>query len=195
MEQDPSTLSWPEMPQPAEDEFSNFLEFGMQFPDLEGQHGPPDQLPARSVAHHVAMAASTAPLQQQQMICMDPEGVTDQSQSYTRMLGDFSVELSGHEQQGIPHSSSYSSGPMTSAYYAQKLPMFHPSQQQQQQPQSQSAQPFIPQGQMMIPPTPNSAELQGTAAPYPQRVGDSTEMYDRYTHHIFGEQVCFGAML
>ncbi|KAL4788431.1 helix-loop-helix DNA-binding domain-containing protein [Aspergillus varians] len=175
MEQDPS-MSWSDMPPPAEDEFTNFLEFGLQFPDLEGQHGPTDHLPSRSVAHQVTMATSTAPPQQQQMVCMDPDGVTDQSQSYTRMMGsDFPVELPGHGQQGIPHSSSYSNGPMTPAFYAQKPQMFHPSQQQRQ------SQSYIPQGQMMIPPTPNSIELQGNAAAYPQRVGDNSEMYDRYS--------------
>ncbi|KAL5336341.1 helix-loop-helix DNA-binding domain-containing protein [Aspergillus crustosus] len=177
MEPDPS-MAWSEMPPPAEDEFSNFLEFGMQFPDLETQHGPTDHLPSRSVAHQVAMATSTAPPQQQQMASMDPDGVTAQSQSYTRMMSDFNVELPGHGQQGIPHSSSYSNGPMTPAFYAQKPRMFHSSQQQQQHPPT--TQPFIPQGQMIIPPTPNSIELHGNTATYPQRVGDNSEMYDRY---------------
>ncbi|KAL4927803.1 phosphate-sensing transcription factor PHO4 [Aspergillus undulatus] len=181
MEQDPS-ISWSDMPPPsADDEFSNFLEFNMQFPDLEGQHGPTDHLPSRSVAQQVAIAASTAPpAQQQQMVCMDSDGVTDQSQSYARMMTDFPVELPGHGQQGIPATSSYSNGPMTPAFYAQKPQMFHPSQQQQQQPPHSASQPYIPQGQMMIPPTPNSVELHGNAAPYPQRVGDNPEIYDRY---------------
>ncbi|KAL3459855.1 helix-loop-helix DNA-binding domain-containing protein [Aspergillus heterothallicus] len=181
MEQDPS-LSWSDMPPPAEDEFSSFLEFGMQFGDLEGQHGPTDHhLPARSMAQ-VAMATTTAPPQQQQMACMDPDSVNGQSQSYSRLMGDFSVD-----QQGLPHSASYSNGPMTPAYYAQKPQMFHPqhSQQQQQQQHSQPApQQYIPQGQMVIPPTPNSIELQGSAATYPQRVGDNPEMYDRYSRMI-----------
>ncbi|KAL2817235.1 helix-loop-helix DNA-binding domain-containing protein [Aspergillus cavernicola] len=181
MEQDPS-LSWSDMPPPAEDEFSNFLEFGMQFADLEGQHGPTDHLPSRSVAHQVAMSTSTAPSQQQQMACMDPDGVTAQSQSYTRMMSDFPLELPGHGQQGIPHSSSYSNSPITPAFYAQKPQMFHPSQQQQ--PPQHTSQPYIPQGQMMIPPTPNSMELHGNAATYPQRVSDNPEMYDRYTRML-----------
>ncbi|KAL3470385.1 hypothetical protein BJX99DRAFT_50029 [Aspergillus californicus] len=180
MEQE-TTLSWSDMPPPAEDEFSNFLEFGMQFADLEGQHGPTDHLPSRSVAHQVAMSTSTAPSQQQQMACMDPDGVTAQSQSYTRMMADFAVDLPGHGQQGIPHSSSYTNGPMTPAFYAQKPQMYHPAQQQQ--PHS-AAQAYIPQGQMMIPPTPNSMELHGNAATYPQRVSDNPEMYDRYSRMI-----------
>ncbi|KAL4959875.1 phosphate-sensing transcription factor PHO4 [Aspergillus stella-maris] len=181
MEHDPS-MSWSDMPPPAaDDEFSSFLEFNMQFPDLEGQHGPTDHLPSRSVAQQVAIATSTAPPQQQPMVCMNPDGVTDQSQSYTRMMADFPIELPGHGQQGIPPTSSYSNGPMTPAFYAQKSQMFHPSQQQQQPPPQSAAQSFIPQGQMMIPPTPNSMELHGNAAPYPQRVGDNSEIYDRYT--------------
>ncbi|KAL4938575.1 hypothetical protein BDV06DRAFT_51930 [Aspergillus oleicola] len=181
MEQDPS-MSWSDMPPPsADDEFSNFLEFNMQFPDLEGQHGPTDHLPSRSVAQQAAIATSTAPPQQQPMVCMNSDSVTDQSQSYTRMMADFPVELPGHGQQGIPPTSSYSNGPMTPAFYAQKSQMFHPSQQQQQPPPQSTSQPYIPQGQMMIPPTPISIELHGNAAPYPQRVGDNSEMYDRYS--------------
>ncbi|KAL4747596.1 hypothetical protein BDW72DRAFT_11207 [Aspergillus terricola var. indicus] len=177
MEQDTS-MSWSDMPPPGEDDFSNFLEFG--FPDLEGQHGPTDHIPSRSVAQAAVMAASTAPPQQQQVVCMNTDGVSDQSQSYTRMPGDFPVELPGQGQQGIPHNSSYSNGPMTPAFYAQKPQMFH-SSQQQQPVQPHSSLPYNPQGQMMIPPTPNSIELHGSAAPYPQRVGDNSEMYDRYT--------------
>ncbi|KAJ0413745.1 helix-loop-helix DNA-binding domain-containing protein [Aspergillus carlsbadensis] len=176
MEQDPS-LSWSDMPPPAEDEFSSFLEFGMQFGDLEGQHGPADHLPSRSIAQ-VAMATTTAPPQQQPMACMDPDSVAGQPQSYTRMMGDFSVD-----PQGIPHSTPYSNAPMTPAYYAQKPSMFQQQQQQQQQPQPTS-QPYIPQGQMVIPPTPNSIEFHGSAATYPQRVGDNPEMYDRYSRMI-----------
>jgi hypothetical protein len=56
-------------------------------------------------------------------------------------------------------------------------------QQQQQQPQP-TTQPYIPQGQMVIPPTPNSIEFHGSAATYPQRVGDNPEMYDRYSRMI-----------
>ncbi|KAL4886352.1 helix-loop-helix DNA-binding domain-containing protein [Aspergillus karnatakaensis] len=188
MEHEPA-MSWSEMPPPAEDEFSSFLEFNMQFPDLESQHGPTDHLPSRSVAHQVAMATSTAPPQQQQMAAMDPDGVAAQTQSYTRMMSDFTVGMPGHAQQGIPHSSSYSNGPMTPAFYAQKPQIFHPNQQHQHQPSQHhqqqqqqhpaTTQPYIPQGQMMIPPTPNSIELHGSAANYPQR--DNAEMYDRYT--------------
>ncbi|KAL4737632.1 helix-loop-helix DNA-binding domain-containing protein [Aspergillus similis] len=177
MEQD-SSMSWSDMPPPGEDDFSNFLEFG--FPDLEGQHGPTDHIPSRSVAQAAAMATSTAPPQQQQVVCMNSDGVSDQSQSYARMPGDFPVELPGQGQQGIPHNSSFSNGPMTPAFYAQKPQMFH-SSQQPQPVQPQSSQPYNPQGQMMIPPTPNSIELHGNAAPYTQRVGDNSEMYDRYT--------------
>jgi hypothetical protein len=126
------------------------------------------------------------------MACMDPDGVAAQSQSYSRIMDDYSVDLPGHgQQQGIPHSASYSNGPMTPAFYAQKPQMFHPSQQPhpQQQPQQPTTQAYIPQGQIMIPPTPNSIELHGNAATYPQRVGDNSDMYDRYSRMI-DEQVC-----
>ncbi|KAE8348593.1 hypothetical protein BDV28DRAFT_84565 [Aspergillus coremiiformis] len=193
MEQDTS-LSWPDITTPADDEFSNFLEFGMQFPDLEGQ-GPSDQNPPRSIAHSVSMPTSTAPSGQEQLVRMDTDAVAPQSSSYDRIMGDFPIELSNQVHQGQSHGSipaSFSHAPMTPAFYAQKPPhsqLFN--HQQLQQPQEQphhqhvhhvqsTSQPYVPHGQHVIPPTPNSIELQGSAATYPQRVDESQEMYDRY---------------
>ncbi|KAF7593171.1 hypothetical protein BBP40_011884 [Aspergillus hancockii] len=193
MEQD-NSLSWPDIAAPGDDEFSNFLEFGMHFPDLEG-HGPSDQHPPRSIAHSVSMPTSTAPSAQEQLVRMDTDTVAPQSSSYDRIIGDFPMELSNQGHQGQSHGSipaSFSNAPMTPAFYAQKPP--HPqifNHQQLQQAQEQShhqhlhhsqptSQPYVPQGQIVIPPTPNSIELQGSAVTYPQRVDENHEMYDRY---------------
>ncbi|KAE8392716.1 hypothetical protein BDV23DRAFT_53452 [Aspergillus alliaceus] len=189
-----NSLSWPDIAASGEDEFSNFLEFGMQFPDLEG-HGPSDQHPARSIAHSVSMPASTAPSGQEQLVRMDAEPVTPQASSYDRIMGDFPIELSSQVHQGQSHgsmSASFSNAPMTPAFYAQKPPhpqdfSHHQLQQPQEQPHhqhvhhsQQTSQPYVPHGQPLIPPTPNSVELQGSAATYLQRVNENHEMYDRY---------------
>ncbi|KAE8375900.1 hypothetical protein BDV26DRAFT_266851 [Aspergillus bertholletiae] len=193
MEQD-NSLSWPDITAPGDDEFSNFLEFGMNFPDIEG-HGPTDQNPPRSIAHSVSMPTSTAPPGQEQLMRMETDVVAPQSSSYDRIIGDFPIELSNQVHQNQPHTSiptSFSDAPVTPAFYAQKSPhsqIFN--HQQLQHPQEQShhqhvhhsqptSQPYVPHGQHVIPPTPNSIELQGSAATYPQRVDESHEMYDRY---------------
>ncbi|KNG82160.1 putative HLH transcription factor (PalcA) [Aspergillus nomiae NRRL 13137] len=193
MEQD-NSLSWPDITAPGDDEFSNFLEFGMHFPDMEG-HGPSDQHPPRSVAHSVSMPTSTTPSGQEQLMRMETDAVAPQSSSYDRMMGDFSIELSNQVHQSQSHGSipaSFSDAPLTPAFYAQKPPhsqIFN--HQQLQQPPEQShhqhvhhsqptSQPYVPHGQPVIPPTPNSIEMQGSAATYPQRVDENHEMYDRY---------------
>ncbi|GMG54703.1 unnamed protein product [Aspergillus oryzae var. brunneus] len=193
MEQD-NSLSWPDITAPGDDEFSNFLEFGMHFPDMEG-HGPSDQHPPRSIAHSVSMPTSTAPSGQEQLMRMETDAVAPQSSSYDRMMGDFPIELSSQVHQSHSHGSipaPFSDAPVTPAFYAQKPP--HPqifNHQQLQQPQEQShhhhvhhsqptSQPYVPNGQPVIPPTPNSIEMQGSAATYPQRVDENHDMYDRY---------------
>ncbi|GMG13274.1 unnamed protein product [Aspergillus oryzae] len=193
MEQD-NSLSWPDITAPGDDEFSNFLEFGMHFPDMEG-HGPSDQHPPRSIAHSVSMPTSTAPSGQEQLMRMETDAVAPQSSSYDRMMGDFPIELSSQVHQSQSHGSipaPFSDAPVTPAFYAQKPP--HPqifNHQQLQQPQEQShhhhvhhsqptSQPYVPNGQPVIPPTPNSIEMQGSAATYPQRVDENHDMYDRY---------------
>ncbi|KAH8430394.1 phosphate-sensing transcription factor PHO4 [Aspergillus melleus] len=183
MEQD-HPLSWPDVAGPGDDEFSNFLEFGMHFPDLEGQ-GSADPHSQRSIAHPISMPASTAPSAQEQLVRMDTDPIATQPSSYNRAMGDYSVGNQGQPQLAI--SSSYSS-PLTPAFIAQK-PAFFQHSQSQPPAQNQShrhshcppvTQPYIPHGQQVIPPTPNSIELQGNAATYPQRIEENQEMYDRY---------------
>ncbi|KAF9885608.1 hypothetical protein FE257_012699 [Aspergillus nanangensis] len=182
MEQDPS-LSWPEMASAGDDDFSNFLEFGMHFADLEG-HGPTDQQNhqhPRSIAPS-SCPTSTAPSAQEQphLVRMDTDMVSSQPMSY-----NFPVELSNHPQaqsQQIPMSSPYTTAPMTPTFYSHKPshPQLIQSHQLPSDHQHPTSQPYIPHGQHVIPPTPNSIELQGNAATYPQRVDESHEMYDRY---------------
>ncbi|KAI2888609.1 transcriptional regulator family: Helix-loop-helix [Aspergillus niger] len=187
-------LAWSDMTNPGDDEFTNFLEFGMQFPDVEG-HGPSDPHAARPLAHPASMSmpATTAPAQEQ-LVRMDTDNVTTQSPSYAHLMNnDFSLDLSNHGQQAQPHPSSYSNAPVTPAFYAHKPPQplyFHP-QQQHQPMQEQShqlsnhshptQQAYVPHGQTVIPPTPNSIELQGSAATHPHRTDDNHEMYERFT--------------
>ncbi|PLB43116.1 hypothetical protein P170DRAFT_418810 [Aspergillus steynii IBT 23096] len=184
MEQDHPPLSWPDVAATGDDEFSSFLEFGMHFPDLEGQASA-DHHSQRSIAHSISIPASTAPSAQEQLVRMDTDPIAAQPSSYNRVMGDYSVGNQGQPQLAI--SSSYSS-PLTPAFIAQK-PSFFQHSQSQQPTQDQShrhshcppaTQPYIPHGQQVIPPTPNSIELQGNAATYPQRIEENHEMYDRY---------------
>ncbi|PWY79557.1 hypothetical protein BO70DRAFT_362724 [Aspergillus heteromorphus CBS 117.55] len=182
-------LSWSDMTNAGDDEFSNFLEFGMQFPDVEG-HGSSDPHASRPLAHAASMSmpASTVPAQEQ-LVRMDTDSVTAQSPSYNHIINnDFSLDLSNPGQQGQPHGPAYSNAPVTPAFYAHKPPQpqfFHPQQQEHTQQLSNhshaTTQPYAPHGQTVIPPTPNSIELQGNAATYPQRVDDSHDVYERFT--------------
>lgn len=186
----------------GEDEFTNFLEFGMHFPDLEG-HGPGERQlqPPRSLPASASMMPTTT-AEQEQLIRMDTDSLPNahSSSSYSnRIMGDFPFDLSNHNQQSQPQGqipSSYTSAPVTPAFYNQELAqpqIYHhpqqPPQKQQQQQQQQShhglpttSQPYIPHGQAIIPPTPNSIELQGNAARYPAQVDENHELYDRYPH-------------
>ncbi|KAL4894625.1 helix-loop-helix DNA-binding domain-containing protein [Aspergillus ambiguus] len=103
--------------------------------------------------------------QQQHPPASTPSTMESNPISYNRLMGDFSVD------------PAYSAAPMTPAYYTQKQP---PSQSHSHSHHQPTSQPYIPHSQPIIPPTPNSIELQGNAATYPQRVDDSHEMYDRY---------------
>ena len=193
------------MTNPGDDEFTNFLEFGMQFPDAEGQ-GPSDPHASRPLAHPASMSmpASAAPAQEQ-LVRMDTDSVTTQSPSYGHIMnGDFSLDLSNNGQQGQPHGSSYSNAPVTPAFYAHKPPQpqfFHPQQQPAPQQSHQlsnhshaTAQSYVPHGQPVIPPTPNSVELQGSAATHLHRTDDNHDMYERFTR-INDEQVSATKMI
>ncbi|KAJ5577760.1 uncharacterized protein N7459_006724, partial [Penicillium hispanicum] len=177
-EQQPA-MSWPEQLQanalitaPGEDEFSNFLEFNMHFPDLEG-HGPAHSQIQEQQHHHsmVHPPTTTAP---ESTMASDPRSHPQYSAPMEGLTMDFGNHGSGQSHNGpVP----YSTPSMTPGFCAQD------SSQQSAisgQPPSAGQQQYM-QGQPMIPPTPNSIELHGNAARYPQRVDDNTEMYDRYS--------------
>ncbi|KAJ5833187.1 hypothetical protein N7474_001498 [Penicillium riverlandense] len=166
MEQPP--MSWPEqlddgslITAPADDEFSNFLEFGMQFPDLEG-HGPGAS--QHSQQHSLANPSTTrAP--DSEMVHMDTEPT-----SHPMQYGQ--LDMSDFNGQSQSHQLAYSASGMTPGFCA-------PDHSRQRSLQPSPASHYM-QGQPMIPPTPNSMEMHGNAARYPQRVDENQEMYDRY---------------
>lgn len=159
---------------PHDDEFTKLLEFGMQFPDLDSQNAD-GRLPPHSVANPTSIAPSTS----NEFIRMDTDV------PYDRMMDTFSMDAF-NSPNGMSHSQvgpSYPNGNVP-AFYNQDPPPHH---QHQRLPQGQSHQPSHQQssshqyGRTVIPPTPNSIELHGSAAHYPQRVDENHEFYDRYT--------------
>lgn len=208
MDPEPSLLSWPDesslMTAPNDDEFSNFLEFGMPFPDLGPHSSSAAERPPRSLSS-IPSTTTAAPPSQDHLVRMD----TDPAASSSSVSLDFQdgaghVSSQGPPSAGLPVTYSTTTAAMTPSFYAQEpqQPLSHPSpfhnhmshqQQHQQQPQESPHPPSshfhsIPNGQHMIPPTPNSVELHGSAARYPQRVDKNHEMYDQYTR-MTDEQV------
>ena len=185
MDPEPSLSSWQDhlqdeslMPA-ADDDFTNFLEFGMPFSPQQHQQQQQQRqsLPPRSVPGNPSVAAPD------QFVRMDTDDPTAAS------LHLHTENTSGHDvssQQGPPSSGlsmpSYSAttAVMTPGFYSQAQQPSHFQDHQhlpQQQPQEPSQQPasshyHIPNGQTIIPPTPNSIELHGNAARYPQRVDE-----------------------
>jgi hypothetical protein len=173
MEQQPA-MSWPEqihenplVEAPDEDEFSNFLEFNMQFADLEG-HGPAHSQ-MQDQQHSMVPTTTTAP---ESAI---PSDQRSQSHHYSAPIEGLAMDFGGHGPVQS-HNLSYSTPSMTPGFSAQDS---------SQQPTNH----HYMQGQPMIPPTPNSIELHGNAARYSQRVDESADMYDRYSR-INEDQVC-----
>lgn len=173
MDPEPSLPSWPDhlhdeslMTAPNDDEFSNFLEFGMPLADLgasqhQHQHQQQQQsLPPHSLPPSSLPPSSSAAPGQDQLVRMD----TDPSSTSF----DFH---STSNQDGVAQSAVYATtAAMTPGFYAQEQPppfKSHPSRQP------------IPNGQTVIPPTPNSIELHGGAARYPHRVENNHDMYSR----------------
>lgn len=188
-------MTWPEqihenqlITAPGDDEFSNFLEFNMQFTDLDG-HGPtPQQL--QDQQHSMVPPTTTAA---DQAMASDPRS----HPQFASPMEGLAMDFNGHgsmqsqmqpQMQSQPGQMPYSTPSMTPGFCAQDASSHHqqPSMSQQQ---GRGQQHYMQQGQQMIPPTPNSMELHGNAARYPQRVDDHSEMYDRYSR-INEEQVC-----
>ncbi|KAJ5665580.1 uncharacterized protein N7477_008028 [Penicillium maclennaniae] len=164
MEHQPA-MTWPEqihentlITAPGEDEFSNFLEFNMHFSDLEG-HGPAHSQ-MQEQQHAMVPPTTTAP---ESTISSDHRS---QSHQYATPIEGLAMDFGHGSVQS--HGMSYSTPSMTPGFGAQDS---------SQQP----ANHHYMHGQPMIPPTPNSMELHGNAARYPQRVDENAEMYDRYS--------------
>lgn len=160
-------MSWPEqlhetpLMAAPEDEFSNFLEFNMPFPDIEG-HGPANM--QHSQQH--SLPTTTAPESEMgysQAHAVQYPGKMD------GMAMDFSHDPTQSHQHPV-NQMAYSAPGMTPGFCAQEpSPMSQPPTHQ-----------HYMQGQTMIPPTPNSIEMHGNAARYSQRVDGTPELYDRY---------------
>lgn len=189
MEHQPA-MSWPEqlhenhlMTGSGEDEFSNFLEFNMHFPDLEG-HGPAHpQLPEQEQSMvQPTIARTSAAAAAATSVTTMPSDM--QSLSYATPMEGLAMEFGNGAVSSHAGPMPYSTPSMTPGFCAQDSS--HQPSMSQQQPSS--GQNYM-QGQHMIPPTPNSIELHGNAARYPHRMDDNQEMYDRYSR-INEEQVC-----
>lgn len=173
------------------DDFTNFLEFGMPFPDLgAGQnHSSPAErqhsFPPRSVANPPASMPTSAG--QDQLIRMD----TDHSSASFDFHGGSSHDNSSQQAPtSLPVTYSTMAAMTPGFYTPEHPPQHHQFQNQPQMPQHHAQQPSHapsshypkapPNGQAMIPPTPNSMELHGNTARYPQRVDENHKMYDQY---------------
>ncbi|CEJ62092.1 hypothetical protein PMG11_10602 [Penicillium brasilianum] len=193
MEHQPA-MTWPEqihenqlITAPSEDEFSNFLEFNMQFTDLDG-HGPAQQM--QNQQHSMVPPTTTAP---DQSMSSDPRS----HPQFTSPMEGLAMDYNGHgtmqpAMQSQPGPIPYSTPSMTPGFCAQDTS--HQQHQAMSQQQGHSAQHYMQQGQQMIPPTPNSMELHGNAPRYPQRVDDHSDMYDRYSR-INEEQALYTPLL
>lgn len=191
-------MTWPEqlhennlITASGEDEFSNFLEFNMHFPDLEG-HGPAPHSQLQEQHHQHSMVhtpsnpatttATTAPTS-----TMAAEARSHPQ--YSATMEGLTMDFNGQGPvQSHPGPMPYSTPSMTPGFCAQD-PSHQPTMARQQQSHQPPANQHYMQGQPMIPPTPNSIELHGNAARYPQRVEENSEMYDRYSR-VNEEQVC-----
>jgi hypothetical protein len=165
-----------------EDDFSNFLEFGIDFADLDSHNA------AAAVQHQQAMQHANQHIAT--TLADDVRmAATTQAPQYASMMGE-------HLGLGIPNNrpvddpSFHFSQEQPQQQYHQQLPqqhhqhqekLVHQQRQQIPHPHSQMASHSYQEGQHMIPPTPNSVELHGGAARYMQRVDqNNNDLYDRY---------------
>lgn len=191
MDHNASSISWSEqlpgetlMAHANEDDFSTFLEFGLDFADLEG-HGSPavqqHQHHQRAAIQHPDHSIATS-------IAEDARISSDHASPYAPVV-------SSHLPVGIPNNAPVEDQAFHFSHEQQQQQHHHQQQQQQQMvshnhpqlalqhqdkyPPHTTVHPY-PGGQHVIPPTPNSIELHGGAARYPQRVDMGSEIYDRY---------------
>ena len=170
---------------PHDDEFSNLLDFGMQFSDLDG-HDSSDRLQLHPVSHPTSLPPTST---SNEFVRMDTDV------SYDRMMDNFSIDVFSN-QNGLSQDQvepSYPNNGNMPQFYGEDIPRsqhlhVQPPQKHQQLPRQQSHQLSHQQHsshqypQPVIPPTPNSIELHGNAARQPQQMDENHELYDRYTH-------------
>ncbi|OJJ44867.1 hypothetical protein ASPZODRAFT_70237 [Penicilliopsis zonata CBS 506.65] len=181
------SLPWPEqlheqslIPGPSDEDFTHFLEFGMNFADIEGHERQQRSLPNAAVT----MPTTTA----EELVRMETVPTSHPS-PFGQMMGGLSLEMQQRAAHSQPQQAqmhpAYSNPGMTPGFYAQEPPPHsHPPSQQQ----------HYASGQTIIPPTPNSIELHGGAARFTQRVEESQDMYDRYAH-INEEQALYTPLI
>ncbi|CAI7604883.1 unnamed protein product [Penicillium viridicatum] len=169
-------MSWPEqlhennlISAPGEEEFSNLFEFNMPFPEIE--HGP------GNMQHSQSLPTTTGP--DSDMAHLRSHAV--QYSGQMEGLMDFNDNTQSHTQHG--HPMPYSAPHMTPGFCAQQSPMSQPPTHQ-----------HYMQGHNMIPPTPNSIEMHGNTARYPQRVDEPQDMYDGYSR-INEEQALYTPLI
>ncbi|CAG8065013.1 unnamed protein product [Penicillium nalgiovense] len=170
-------MSWPEqlhennlITAPGEEEFSNLFEFNIPFSEIE--HGP------GNMQHSHSLPTTTGP--DSDMAHLRSHAV--QYSGQMEGLMDFNDNTQSHTNHG--HPMPYSTPHMTPGFCAQQpSPMSQPPTHQ-----------HYMQGHNMIPPTPNSIEMHGNAARYPQRVDENPDMYDGYSR-INEEQALYTPLI
>ncbi|KAK2765462.1 hypothetical protein FQN54_008316 [Arachnomyces sp. PD_36] len=189
MDQQAPLTSWPEnfnsealVPTSGvEDEFSNFLEFGFTFPELEnGAVQNPRSLaqpPTSSMEDVDMMRMSQA---------QATEGQTQTAQAVqqnTHQPAQVMTDMSSVRHPGQEVKQHYQDPNMESQFYQgrQQQQSHQPPHQQQQQPPPHM-NPNYAHRYQGIPPTPNSIELHGGAVNrYPGRMENEARGYEHYS--------------
>ncbi|OQE26144.1 hypothetical protein PENFLA_c007G08954 [Penicillium flavigenum] len=170
-------MSWPEqlhennlITAPGEEEFSNLFEFNIPFSEIE--HGP------GNMQHSHSLPTTTGPDSDMAHLRSNAVQYSGQMEG----LMDFNDNTQPHTNHG--HPMPYSTPHMTPGFCAQQpSPMSQPPTHQ-----------HYMQGHNMIPPTPNSIEMHGNTARYPQRVDENPDMYDGYSR-INEEQALYTPLI
>ncbi|KXG50329.1 uncharacterized protein PGRI_062960 [Penicillium griseofulvum] len=150
-----------------EEEFSNLFEFNMPFPEIE--HGPGNMQHSHSLPTTTGPDSDMAHLRHPVQYSGQMEGLMDFSDN----------TQSQHNTNPMP----YSTPSMTPGFCAQPSPMSQPPTHQ-----------HYMQNHNMIPPTPNSIEMHGNSARYPQRADETPDMYDGYSR-INEEQALYTPLI
>ncbi|KAJ5164750.1 uncharacterized protein N7500_006580 [Penicillium coprophilum] len=168
-------MSWPEqlnentLINAPEEEFSNLFEFNIPFPEIE--HGPGNMQHSHSLPTTTGSESDMAHLRSHPVqYSGQMEGLMDFSEN---------TQSHAHHTQPMPYSTPH----MTPGFCAQPSPMSQPPAQQN-----------YTQNHGMIPPTPNSVEMHGNTARYPQRADETPDMYDGYSR-INEEQALYTPLI